>query len=114
MAFLHGPAQRVSEGGLRELEESQRVAHEQPILRIGEHIGVRRAGRGRETQLDAVEVPQHATVLAVDRAMALVGDDEIEITGDRSEYSAIMVCKVATVMSLARSNRLPGRSTWQG
>ena len=37
-------------------------------------------GRG-EAELDTVEVAEHAAPLAVDRAVALVGDDEVEVAG---------------------------------
>ena len=52
MARLDGLAQAVAESGFGEFEEPQRVAHEPPVLGIGQGIGIRRAGRGRQAELE--------------------------------------------------------------
>ena len=73
----------VAEGRPLDLEEAEGVAHEAAVLGVGggDRCRVRRArGRG-EAQLDAVEVPERAAPLAVDRSVALVGDDEVEVAG---------------------------------
>ncbi len=79
MAFLDRLGQAVTAGGGGEFEETQRIAYELPVFRLGEGVCRRRAGRCREAELDRIEVPQHAAPLAVDRAVALGGDDQIEI-----------------------------------
>src|SRR5690606_14978696 len=48
------------------------------VFRLAFHRHAR--GRG-QPQLDAVEVPQHAGPLAVDAAMAFIGDDQVEVPG---------------------------------
>ena len=73
----------VAEGRPLDLEEAEGVAHEAAVLGVGggDRCRVRRArGRG-EAQLDAVEVPERSAPLAVDRSVALVGDDEVEVAG---------------------------------
>ena len=80
-AFGDRLRQPVAEGRRVELEEAQRVAHEAPILGVGRLAGARGAGRRGQAQLDAVEMPQHAAPLAVDRAVAFVGDHQVEIAG---------------------------------
>ena len=78
-----GPAKRVAERRLLGLEEAQGVAHEAPVLGIGLPIGRPcrvRSARGRgQAHLDAIEVPERSAPPAVDRAMALVGNDQIEV-----------------------------------
>ena len=79
MSFPDGPAQRIAEGRFGQPEEAQRVAHELAVLGVGKRVGIRRAGRGRQAELDSVEMPDHAAPLAVDRPVAFVGDHQVEI-----------------------------------
>ena len=71
--------QRVAEGRLLQLKEAQRVAHEQPVLGVVNHFLLGGAWRGGQPQLDAVEMPKHAAPLAVYRAVAFIGDHQIEV-----------------------------------
>ena len=73
-------AELVAEGRLLDLEEAEGVAHEVAVHEVGRFTRRLRRARSRgEAELDAVEVPEHAAPFAIDRAMALVGDDEVEV-----------------------------------
>jgi uncharacterized protein YllA (UPF0747 family) len=49
------------------------------VLDVAAALGIGHARCGGEADLHAVEVPQHAAPLAVDAAVALVADDQIEV-----------------------------------
>ena len=80
MPGVDGFAKRVAKGRRLKLEEPQRVAHEAAVLGVRQHVGLGRAGRCSQAELDAVEMPEDSAPLPVDRAVALVGDHEIEVT----------------------------------
>ena len=65
--------------GCVDLEEAQRVADEELVFVVAEVVRIGDAGRGGQADLDAVEVLEHAAPLAVDAAVALVGDHEVEV-----------------------------------
>ena len=82
ITIVDGAFKRVGKGWLIHTEKTQGVAHEGGcIVGCAIFVGWLDAGRGGHADLDAVEVLQHLAPLAVDAAMAFVGDDEIEIAG---------------------------------
>ena len=85
------------------------------VLGVRPRVGLGRAGRGGQVDLDAVEVPEHAAPLAVDRTVALVGDHQNRsIPTTDFGTPLIIVCKVAIVTRFDVSKFRPGRSTWHG
>src|SRR5690349_10329266 len=71
--------ERVAVGGLDDLEEAERVAHERHVVRVRVLRQEADQGRGGEPDLHRVEVVEHAAVLAVDAAVALVDHDQVEV-----------------------------------
>src|SRR5690606_31643401 len=59
--------------------EAQGVSHEGLVVFGRGFVGD--AGGGGQAELDAVEVAQHARPLAVDAAVAFVGDDQVRVAG---------------------------------
>ena len=70
--------QRVAERGLTHLEEAQRVAHEQFVLLVSA-VDLAAERRRGQPHLHTVEVLEDAAPLAIDAAVALVGDDQIKV-----------------------------------
>lgn len=79
MAVRDGLAQRVPEGRRSDLEEAKGVADELGVLLVRQVVRVHGAWRGCEAHLDTIEMLQDATELAVDRPMAFIDDDQVEV-----------------------------------
>ena len=73
--------ERLAEGGLGQFEEAQRVADKGGVVRVRVLRRAADQGRGGEPDLHRVEVVEHAAVLAVDAAVALVDHDQVEVAG---------------------------------
>ena len=108
VALVDRRAQLVGKCGLFHFEETKRVAYKGFVFAVRRFVNFTgNAGRGGETQLNAVKVLDYAAPLAVNRAMTFVADDQIEIARavvainidhalQRSDGDALFVLKAAT------------------
>ena len=78
-AVADGVFELVDEGRFIDLEKAQGVAHEELVLFVVEFF-TSHAGRGRQADLNPVEMLQHPAPLAVNAAVAFIADDQIEIS----------------------------------
>ena len=82
VALVDRLLERVAEGRLVDLEEAQRVLDEGAVLGIGQVVRRPGARRGSPSgRAGCRRSAQRAAPLAVDAAVAFVGDDQVEVAG---------------------------------
>ena len=99
--------QAIAVGRPADLEEAQCVPDCLAVFLVDIRRILHDAGRRGQPDLYRVEVVERAPPLAVNAAVALVDDDQVEIARRYFSYSLTRVCRVTIVMRFSSWKRRP-------